>query len=104
MSETLLDGDQLFIPGRIKWILVDGAVRDVGLRPFATGQRAEDYIEESGGILRSAGETSLTYPDGRVIQLKLDAWNYEPVSVPPGSVIMVDDAGWEDRCGSSHYP
>lgn len=97
--ETLLqDGDLLLIPARARWVIVDGAVRDPGFRAFETGLLAEDYIAQSGGRLSSADSASLIYPDGRVIPLQIDPWNYQPTAVPPASVIVVDKRRRELEC------
>lgn len=100
-NPPLKDGDILVIPPRQVSVIVAGEVRDAGARRFISALHAEDYIRLSGGLTATAGKPALIYPDGRVIALKLDAWNYEPVAVPPGSVIYAAPADQLRRCSAA---
>jgi polysaccharide biosynthesis/export protein len=86
--DTLLkDGDYLFIPYRMNTVAVLGAVLNPTTLPFVTGQRAETYIQQSGGLTKQAGSLYIMLPNGIIEQTNVASWNYKPTLIPPGSLI-----------------
>lgn len=87
----LAPGDVLFIPERPTTVTVIGAVRSPGKLAFSSGNMADDYVDEAGGWLPGARKqrSAVYLPDGKLRQLSMNFWNYEPTAVPPGSIIVV---------------
>lgn len=90
-NPVLAPGDVLFVPARPDTVTVIGAVRSPGQVAFRSGAMADGYVEEAGGWLPGARrQRSAVYlPDGKLRELSLNFWNYQPTAVPPGSIIVV---------------
>ena len=90
--DTVLEpGDRLFMPKRPNFVSVIGDVLNPGALQFASGKKAEDYVQQAGGFQRSADEDRVfvVYPNGEAQALSLSVWNYRPAQIPPGSAIVV---------------
>lgn len=93
LEPVMLPGDVLVIPSRPRFVAVVGAVDTPGLYAHESGLTARDYVKAAGGFARGArrsGARSIA-PDGEVQSLHLSAWNYQPETLMPGSVIYVPE-------------
>jgi hypothetical protein len=81
-------GDILVVPrrsGRVYIVYADGATESLEHRAELT---AGDYLDQvPRQRLARLGEYLLHYPDGSAVGLALEAWNAEPMVVPPGSML-----------------
>lgn len=93
LEQALLPGDVLVIPSRPRFVAVVGAVDTPGLYAHESGRTASEYIETAGGFARGARRSAARSisPAGEVRTLHLSAWNYEPYTLMPGSVIYVPE-------------
>ncbi len=84
-------GDTLFIPKRPNHVAVAGEVLHPGAQQFRSGQTADVYIRNAGGLRRAAdeGRIFVLLPSGEARPLSLSFWNYSSVQIPPGSTIIV---------------
>ncbi len=90
--DTVLEpGDRLFMPKRPNFVTVTGDILNPGALQFASGKRADDYIDQAGGFQRSADDDRIfvVFPNGEAQPLSTSVWNYSPVQIPPGSTIVV---------------
>lgn len=81
-------GDILAVPRRSRRVYVvyaDGATESLEHRAELM---AGDYLDQvPQQRLAGRGEYVLHYPDGSALELALEAWNAEPMVVPPGSML-----------------
>jgi len=84
-------GDQIIIPRRVETVTVLGEVLNPGTFSFRAGQTVDQYVDRAGGPTKFAdsGAVILVFPDGNARRVGVDAWNFTPVQVPPGSSIIV---------------
>jgi len=90
--DTVLEpGDRLFVPKRPAFVMVVGDVLNPSAQQFIGGRKADQYIRQAGGLQDSADETRIfvVHPNGEARSMQLSFWNYAPVSIPPGSTIVV---------------
>lgn len=82
----LQDGDIVAVPQRTPLVYVAAADGRVARLQHESSVLADEYLDRAdlGG---SGAKHVLLYPDGRPIELSLDAWRYRPTMVPPGSLI-----------------
>lgn len=68
-----------------------GEVLNPGSVSFRTGTKADGYINMAGGFTPAAddGRTFVVLPNGIAQPLAVEAWNYTPELIPPGSTIVV---------------
>lgn len=87
----LHDGDLLAVPARSSVVYVattGGAIRRLRHEPSAP---AESYLKQlSKADRQGADDFVLHYPNGRQLELAIEAWRYRPTMVPPGSLIAPD--------------
>ena len=92
-ADTVLEaGDSIYMPKKPNFILTVGDVLNPGALQFSRGKSARDYIQEAGGIQRSAddGRAFIVYPNGVAQPLKTSGWfRTAQAVVPPGSTIVV---------------
>ena len=84
-------GDDLYIPKRPSAVTVTGQVLNPGSLSFVADGKAEDYLQQSGGLAKSADDNRifLVLPNGSARPLQTSFWNYRSEPIPPGSVIVV---------------
>lgn len=68
----LQDGDSVYIPQRLNFVSVRGAVKNPGGHAFAPGRRAKFYLRQSGGFQTEAARRSLVvrYANGRSAEVR----------------------------------
>jgi protein involved in polysaccharide export with SLBB domain len=68
----LQDGDSVYIPQRLNFVSVRGAVKNPGGHAFAPGRRAKFYLRQSGGFQTQAARRSLVvrYANGRSAEVR----------------------------------
>jgi polysaccharide export outer membrane protein len=91
LDVVLEAGDEIYMPRRPSSILVMGEVLNPGAVQFRAGKKADDYIQDVGGISRLADAERIyaILPNGSAEPIKLSAWNFQPKLLPPGSAIYV---------------
>jgi len=84
-------GDRIFIPKRPLTVRTGGEVLSPAALQFEPGKDAGDYIYEAGGTTYYADKSRafVIYPDGSAAPLRVSAWEYGEVKIPPGSTIIV---------------
>ena len=80
----LMDGDSIYIPRELNFVLVQGAVKNRGGHAFVPGRRAKYYINQAGGYRRGTNNSDVlvAYANGRSKEVKYVAgiWPvYPPV-------------------------
>lgn len=97
LDTTLDDGDIITIPIKTEQVFVFGEVNQPGAIRYYPSQKANKYIESSGGLLESADKSNIfiVQPNGEVVNLNsssklsiLDSKNNETL-IYPGSVIYI---------------
>ena len=92
-ADTVLEaGDSIYMPKKPNFVLAMGDVLNPGALQFGRAKTARDYIQEAGGIQRSAddGRAFIVYPNGVAQPLKTSGWfRSAQAVVPPGSTIVV---------------
>jgi len=97
LDTTLDDGDIITIPIKTEQVFVFGEVNQPGAIRYYPSQKANKYIESSGGLLESADKSNIfiVHPNGEVVNLNsssklsiLDSKNNETL-IYPGSVIYI---------------
>ncbi len=84
----LQDGDLLALPQRTGTVYVAGAQGAIVRMQHDPTAAAKAYLAQLPKAERQGvDEFVLHYPNGRTLNLALDAWNYQPTMVPPGSLI-----------------
>ena len=89
--DTVLEpGDTIYIPKRPNSVLVMGDVLNPGALQFVPGARAETYVQQAGGLQRSADKSRIyvVYPNGAAQPLSISAWNFSSLQIPPGSTVV----------------
>ncbi|MEQ8247486.1 MAG: SLBB domain-containing protein [Alphaproteobacteria bacterium] len=88
---VLESGDQIVIPRRPASVLVTGDVLNPGALQFVAGATPDRYIRQAGGFQQSADRQRLfvVFPNGVATPVSVNAFNFTPVKVPPGSTIVV---------------
>ncbi|MCC7428473.1 MAG: SLBB domain-containing protein [Alphaproteobacteria bacterium] len=88
---TLEPGDRLFVPKRPNSVQVAGEVLNVTSLQFRSGLQPHDYIRMAGGTRVTADERRIfvLLPNGEAQPVGASFWNFRPVNVPPGAVIVV---------------
>lgn len=91
LDVVLQPGDRLYMPKRPNFVVVIGDVLNPGAMQFISGNNADTYIRQAGGLQYSADEDRIfvVYPNGAAEPLGITAWNFNPVQIPPGSTIVV---------------
>jgi polysaccharide export outer membrane protein len=84
-------GDIVYIPPRPATVAVLGQVMQPGSFPYKQNATLRDYLERAGGYARFAdeSETFVILPDGTARRIEKSWLHYDPVSLPPGSAIVV---------------
>ena len=84
-------GDRVYMPKRPTSVTITGEVLNAGSVAFKTGAKGDDYIAMAGGYGAAPvkGRTFIVLPNGIASPLSVNAWNYHPEQVPPGSTIVV---------------
>lgn len=92
-ADTVLEaGDSIYMPKKPNFVLTIGDVLNPGALQFSRGKTARDYIQEAGGVQRSADDSRafIVYPNGVAQPLKNSGWfRSAQAVVPPGSTIVV---------------
>ncbi len=91
LDSVLEPGDSIFIPKRPNSIAVLGDVLNPGAQQFVSGNSVTDYIRQSGGFQKSADDERVfvVYPNGLARPVSTAVWKFDPLTVPPGSTIIV---------------
>jgi len=91
LDPLMQPGDSVFVPKRPISVAVSGEVLNATSLQFEPGAAPKDYIEEAGGFTQSAepDDVFVILPDGKAQPVKTSFWNFTPVQVPPGSMIVV---------------
>ena len=86
----LQDGDTVYFPERTLTVRVSGEVLSPAALQFISGKDVASYLKEAGGFtaLADKARTFVVTPDGSARPLKVSAWNYDPITVLPGSTIV----------------
>ncbi len=90
--DTIMEpGDRLYIPKRPNHVTVSGEVMNPGTIQFRSGKSADNYLAAAGGTKQAAdeGRIFVVLPNGEAQPISASAWNYDPVQIPPGSMIVV---------------
>jgi protein involved in polysaccharide export with SLBB domain len=84
-------GDNVYMPKRPFYVAVTGEVLNPSSEQFRSGATPAEYIEEAGGFSQSAEKSStfVVLPNGQAEPVKVSYWNFTPIQVPPGSMIVV---------------
>lgn len=89
--DTVLEaGDTIFIPKRPNSVMVMGDVLNPGALQFVPGARADAYLQQAGGLQRSADKSRIfvVFPNGVAQPLQLSVWNFSSLQIPPGSAVV----------------
>jgi len=91
LDMLLESGDRLYIPKRSLMVRVNGEVLSPASLQFRENKKPLEYIHEAGGFTFHADKdrTFVLYPNGSAQPLQVNAWNYNPIFVPPGSTIVI---------------
>nr|CRH06915.1 putative periplasmic protein involved in polysaccharide export [Candidatus Magnetococcus massalia] len=84
-------GDVLRIPKRPNFVTVSGEVLHPGNFQHLPGKDVQHYLASAGGFREYAEEDRifLVKPNGAAQPLKPSMWDYTPVNIPPGSLVVV---------------
>ncbi len=87
----LQPGDQITIPKRPSSVLVTGDVLNPGALQFMPGTKAETYIQQAGGLQRSAdgSRVFVILPNGIAKPVSVSAFSFSAIQIAPGSTIVV---------------
>lgn len=97
---NLIDGDVLIVPPRPTHVYVWGKGSERRVLPYRPGWLAEDYFSEAGVDRRLLGDSErLVLPDGRILALGVNFWNYRATAVPPGA-LLISDTDDQSGCAS----
>jgi protein involved in polysaccharide export with SLBB domain len=94
---TLRDGDQLFIPKKANYVLVQGQVFNPTAVSYVPGRDAKWYLLQAGGVTQIAdkGATFVVRADGSVLAAKNNSgfWSGDPMKtvLKPGDSIIVPE-------------
>jgi polysaccharide export outer membrane protein len=94
---TLRDGDELVIPKKPNYILVNGQVFNPTAVSYLPGRSAKWYLSQSGGLTQIAdkGAVFVIRADGSVFSAKNNSgvWSGDPMSavLKPGDTIVVPE-------------
>lgn len=91
-QDILLEkGDRIYIPKRPSTIRVAGEVLSPAALRFMSGQKAQDYIDQAGGLTHDADadRAFIIYPDGSASPIGESLWSYRTVMITPGSTIII---------------
>lgn len=91
LDMLLENGDKIYIPQRPLTVRVAGEVFSPAALQFRSKKDPRDYINEAGGFTKAADKnrTFVIFPNGSAKPLKVNAWNHDPIMIPPGSTIVV---------------
>lgn len=91
--DTVLEpGDRLHIPKRPNYVLLLGDILNPGALQFAPGKDVRDYVDEAGGIQKTADDDRIfvVLPNGVAKPVRVSSWGFSSdVMVPPGTSIIV---------------
>ncbi len=90
--DLLLESDDyIYIPRRNLTVRVAGEILSPASLQFRQNKKSMDYIQEAGGFSYHADKDRafVLYPDGSAKRLQVNAWNYNPDFIPPGSTIII---------------
>lgn len=87
----LQPGDQITVPKRPSSVLVTGDVLNPGALQFVPGSKAESYVQQAGGLQKSADgdRVFVILPNGIARPVSVSAFTFSTVQIPPGSTIVV---------------
>lgn len=94
---TLRDGDQLIIPKKTNYVLVQGQVFNPTAVSYVPGRDAKWYLLQAGGVTQIAdkGATFVVRADGSVLAAKNNSgfWSGDPMKtvLKPGDSIIVPE-------------
>lgn len=91
LDPLLEPGDVVFIPQRPSTVTVLGEVMQPGSYTYQRGMKVADYIKQAGGYAQYSDEdlTFLVLPDGSARKIETSWLNFDAVTLPPGSSIVV---------------
>jgi polysaccharide export outer membrane protein len=91
MDPLLEGGDVVFIPQRPATVAVLGEVMQPGSYSYEPGLSVADYVRKAGGYAQFSDEshTFAVMPDGSARKVEVSWLNFDSLSLPPGSSIVV---------------
>ncbi len=83
--------DRIFIPKRTLSVRVSGEVLSPASLQFQQDKTPDDYIREAGGFTYNADRDRMfvLYPNGAAQPVSDSSWKFDPVKIPPGSILIV---------------
>ena len=94
---TLRDGDELIVPKKPNYVLVNGQVFNPTAVSYIPGRSAKWYLSQSGGLTQIADKSAVFVirADGSVLSAKNNSsfWSGDPMSavLKPGDAIVVPE-------------
>jgi protein involved in polysaccharide export with SLBB domain len=84
-------GDRIFFPKRSLTVTVAGEVLAPASLQFKPDKTSDRYLTEAGGMTQyaDASRVFVQRPDGSALPLRVSSWNHTPVTITPGSTIIV---------------
>ncbi len=91
LDPLLEAGDVIYIPQRPSTITVLGEVMQPGSYTYQPGLSVADYVRKAGGYAQFSNEshTFAVMPDGSARKVEVSWLNFDTLSLPPGSSIVV---------------
>lgn len=83
--------DRIYIPKRPLTVRVIGEVLSPASLQYRDNKTVTEYIKEAGGTTYYADKdrTFVIHPDGSAQPVKVGAWAHNPITLTPGSTLMV---------------
>ncbi len=90
LDVLLQGGDHIYYPEQTLTVRVSGEVQSPSALMFESGKTASDYLRDAGGFtaLADKSRSFVVHPDGSARPLRVSSWNYDPVTILPGSTIV----------------
>jgi len=91
LDVVLEAGDRIFFPKRSLTVTVAGEVLAPASLQFQAGKTGNQYLTEAGGMTQYADSSRVFVlrPDGSALPLRVSFWNHTPITIAPGSTIIV---------------
>jgi len=91
LDVVLEAGDRIFLPKRSLTVTVAGEVLAPASLQFKSDKTGSQYLTEAGGMTQYADSSRVFVlrPDGSALPLRVSFWDHTPVTITPGSTIIV---------------
>jgi protein involved in polysaccharide export with SLBB domain len=105
---ALRDGDELFIPKKMSYVMVEGQVFNATAVNYVPGRSAKWYLTQAGGVTQIADKNAVFVlrADGSVLAAKNNSglWSGDPLNavLKPGDSIVVPEMA--PKIGSRNWP